>query len=666
MRTLDGTSIARLVTFSPDGKTLAIATYGDTIQLWDMVSKSPIDPPLTGHTDLVSSIAFSPDGQTLASSSWDTTVRLWDVASRRPAGLPLTGDPVAVEAVAFGQDGKILISGDRNGTIMVWNTATGDSPISHHYTYKGAVQSAVFSSDGKTIFLGNEYGQILLQDSQTGKQITTLDTTFYPVRSLQHGADEDLRTIQSLALSRDGRTLASGRLDGTVILWDMVTKTPFAQFILPNRLQKMMLSGDGQTVAASGDGHTFALWSVKKRAEIPLSLTHQFPVNTFALSPDGRFLAAFHCSATENTSVCDASQIVLWDVVADKLIGRPPTQREEYISDLAFSPDGRTLAWSSAFTGIFLWDISTSKPVGHILSISTGKNVSGCYNKTTFSPNGQLLVSYASFSPCFILWDETHNEPFIQSIDLGNYGNLSNMAFSPGGQQFATIGVTGDQSVGGLGGSLNPHEGVVTIWDFALESWEQSACTIANRNLTEQEWNQFIDHNSSSYSNVCPLLPAPSTIIGPLIKQLEQANTAAQAGHGQEAAGMYKKLADRAIQLNDADFNNTVCWEGSVRQFAQLVFPACEEAVKLAPDNADYRDSLGLARALTGDTTGAIADFQFFVDRVTATILNLPDIAPDTQKFYQHLVDERKAWIQVLKAGNNPFDEKTLHDIQDE
>ena len=42
------------------------------------------------------SVAFSPDGQTLASASWDDTLILWDVATRQPRGEPLRGHTAAV------------------------------------------------------------------------------------------------------------------------------------------------------------------------------------------------------------------------------------------------------------------------------------------------------------------------------------------------------------------------------------------------------------------------------------------------------------------------------------------------------------------------------------------------------------------------------------------
>ncbi|MGH8572510.1 MAG: WD40 repeat domain-containing protein, partial [Gammaproteobacteria bacterium] len=69
-----------IVAFSPDGKTLASASSDNTVILWDVASRKPLDEPLQGHQDSVYNVAFSPDGKTLASTSADKTVILWGVA----------------------------------------------------------------------------------------------------------------------------------------------------------------------------------------------------------------------------------------------------------------------------------------------------------------------------------------------------------------------------------------------------------------------------------------------------------------------------------------------------------------------------------------------------------------------------------------------------------
>ena len=87
------------VAFSPDGTSLASASFDNTVLLWDVSTGQP-KTTLEGHTDRVLSVAFSPDGSTLASASLDGTVLLWDVSTGQ-LKTTLEGHTDRVLSVAF-------------------------------------------------------------------------------------------------------------------------------------------------------------------------------------------------------------------------------------------------------------------------------------------------------------------------------------------------------------------------------------------------------------------------------------------------------------------------------------------------------------------------------------------------------------------------------------
>jgi hypothetical protein len=99
-----------------------------------------------------------------------------------------------------------------------------------------------------------------------------------------------------------------------------------------------------------------------------------------------------------------------------------------------------------------------------------------------------------------------------------------------------------------------------------------------------------------------------------------------------------------------ADTWNNVCWYASLYGHAERAMAACEATVAPDTTNLARRDSRAVARALIGDTEGAIADFTYIVDRAAEGAF----------------LDMRAGWLDVLKAGGNPFTEEELRRLRGE
>ena len=137
-----------LLTFSPDGKTLASASEDHTAILWDMANRNPLVERLESDYGIVRSVALSPDGKTLASGSGK--VVLWDVAGRKSLPQQLNN---AASVVAFSPDGKTLASAsaDADKAIVLWDMASRKplgQPLKGH---QERVVKVALSPDGKTL-----------------------------------------------------------------------------------------------------------------------------------------------------------------------------------------------------------------------------------------------------------------------------------------------------------------------------------------------------------------------------------------------------------------------------------------------------------------------------------------------------------------------------------
>ncbi|KYC39777.1 hypothetical protein WA1_29940 [Scytonema hofmannii PCC 7110] len=118
-----------------------------------------------------------------------------------------------------------------------------------------------------------------------------------------------------------------------------------------------------------------------------------------------------------------------------------------------------------------------------------------------------------------------------------------------------------------------------------------------------------------------------------------------------EAIALYKdaQKLDPSLTISAVDWNS-LCWGGSLRGFAKDVIFACEKAVALSPKEGYILDSRGLAKALTGNSKGAIEDFQAFIKWSDNS----------EQK------SQRQRWINALNAGKNPFTTDELKKLREQ
>lgn len=144
-----------VVVFSPDGKTLATEDDNGSIQLWDVASRRVVTTLSNPKGESATSATFSPDGTTLAVASFwfgdnaaiRSGVRLWDIATRRNTATTPTKSSFIFE-IALSPDGRTLAYGDGDH-IRLWDVPGRrlKSPINTHRD----VDAVAFSPDGKTV-----------------------------------------------------------------------------------------------------------------------------------------------------------------------------------------------------------------------------------------------------------------------------------------------------------------------------------------------------------------------------------------------------------------------------------------------------------------------------------------------------------------------------------
>jgi cytochrome c len=124
----------RLATGGEDGK----------IAIWKPGEPVP-SQTFEGHTAPIVSLSVSPDGNTIASASWDRTIRLWPLSGGAPKILE--GHSQNVNGVAFTSDGKNLVSAGYDATVRIWPLAGSGSPIV--VTLPAALNAVALALDGE-------------------------------------------------------------------------------------------------------------------------------------------------------------------------------------------------------------------------------------------------------------------------------------------------------------------------------------------------------------------------------------------------------------------------------------------------------------------------------------------------------------------------------------
>lgn len=281
---------------------------------------------IKGHTNSVQAIAYSPDGLLIATAGDDKTIRVWNATDGERQNR--LSHAHAVCALAFTRDGKTILAGDKAGAVTYWDVATGEKRKSVEIG-RQAVGFVTASPDGKSfaaITVG-EYGATI-RDVETGELRVTIKGHDLAMNALAFSPDgEKIATVgdnatvrvwsaadgksldelkahdgyvHSVAFSPDGMRLATGGADKTVIVWDIKTGNVVKPVLEGHTGKVAFLAflADGRLLSRAGTGETFAWKHPKGKPEVLargstsglLVAGYYYPTDV-AVSPDGRTLA---------------------------------------------------------------------------------------------------------------------------------------------------------------------------------------------------------------------------------------------------------------------------------------------------------------------------------------------------------------------------------------
>jgi WD40 repeat protein len=349
------------LSFSPDGKMLAVAGSDKTITLWKL---DPIlDQTIKASEFGILRVVFSSDGKIIATAGSDSNIRLW----KREGELlrTLTGHHDWVYGLSFSPDGKWVASGSEDGTVRIWQTLTGK--LVREIKHKNKVYDVKFSPDGRFLATVGQENQLNLWDAKTSKLLQQ-----WPVES-------SLLWFWGLDFSPDSQFLAV-TTKGGIKVWQIsdgrLQQTLGSKKALAGTALRIKFSPDGQTLASSNVDNTARLWRVSDGKLLTTLSDHKNIVLDVSFSLDGKLIATASSDKT----------IKIW--TQDGQLLRTIEGHESGLNSLGFSPDNQILVSADNGGILKFWNLKylEKEPLNLDQLIQRGCNLLESYLQSSQNP----------------------------------------------------------------------------------------------------------------------------------------------------------------------------------------------------------------------------------------------------------------------------------------
>ena len=478
--------------------------------------------PLVIHTPLfaVNTISWSPDGKRVAIANGDGIYQVWNAASGQILSTHYDSQrSIHIAVLAWSGDGQRIISTilGPGTTIDVWSAATGKTLVSFSNSYPVAA-----SSDGKYVAVGSG-GIVQIWDAATGKQLSSFDTKTDRIERIYWSPDSNVLAVTTVTQTTGGAS------DYTAQVWKAATGQLLSTYQPHNNLFNLTWSPDNKRIASiEGLGPdtkavTGRVWDAASAMPLFSMQIATGQTSGLSWSPDGTRLASWY-----SFSPGQAAQV--WDAANGKLIYNTA---EQNITTAAWSPDGRRLAvagqqmklqtldaasgqtivtypnagnqnivsWSpdgaylasAGAAGTTIWKASADQPVATVAARHQVER------SVTWSPDGKRIAAEygGTFDPG--VWDTTTGENigsfafYHESFAIASYNTIQALAWSPDGLHVAMsrfdrsgpqsqVIVWGNQPVpcgpDSCSASGGSHSGMITALAWSPDSTRLASASI--------------------------------------------------------------------------------------------------------------------------------------------------------------------------------------------
>jgi WD40 repeat protein/serine/threonine protein kinase len=405
---------------SPDGHWLATAGVDGAVRIYDSNSgRFALAHAISSGQGEVNGVAFDRHSRHVASAGDDGSVRVWEIAS----GTQLLGFPAhsghAFQVVFIGDD--LLASCGEEPVIRLWDRSTGE-PRGVLIGHVRHVEALALSPDGRLLASVGSDRMVRLWELPSASE--------QPASSVRVlSAHEDRLT--SIAFSPDGKLVATGSLDRTARVWSVESDECRQVVQHLDGIQSIAFSADGRQLLVGDRGGTLRLWpvdssgqSLQPEAGTPGTTQEELPRASPAVQAHrGRIYALARATDGGWTSAGQDGRILRW---LPQLRGHNGTDLTPHnVYDVAAVPGGSQFA-ALSLSEVLLIDPHNGRPTSLIPF--------GAHGQLAIAPRGGLLA-IGRENGWVHIWDLTARTE-ITSWQFGEQ-YVQPMEFSPDGQLLA-------------------------------------------------------------------------------------------------------------------------------------------------------------------------------------------------------------------------------------
>ncbi len=474
------------VAFNADGSALLTSSRDGNIQLWSLLDGELMLPPLNLHRG-ANAASFAPGGRLIATAQDGELVRIWGLPGEP---IPMTRLPLAdsISFAALSPDGALVIPTGSSYVSCRLSTTRASSletgrPAGPGLTPGGSIVDASFAPDGRSVAILSARDRI---QAKRREDVSAVDPqvqawTWSTGRQLWRAPlPSDPR---SLAYRPDGTRLAVLCGGGELLLFDPASGHEVNRWQAheadPRNTNwvnngKVRFTPDGASLVTWGMAQPdVRVWSVDTGQMRYSPLIHGGPCHDVAFAPDGHSIAV----ASHDGSVS------VHDLATGEVVSSLPTH-PNYVFAARYSPDGTMLVTACRDRKARVWDVRTRRLV--VPPVAHGDEVF----VADFTPDGRWVLS-ASIDGMIRLWDWRTGKPvaptrFVRGRPLEIVSPPKGQRLVIGGQlngldvlDLGPISPTTSPDLLGLqaelltGESINEEGGLVTLTNKEwLERWQ--------------------------------------------------------------------------------------------------------------------------------------------------------------------------------------------------